>query len=111
MHVHQVTHLLTFNVRDFVRYAGITRPFIRKPSRVVLNRPDVSILVVEPCALRIAFVPLSLINPFGTFWEYSPAEAFPGSSFGTGRSRPRRVSFQRKFSTNIRSLPASSIWV
>lgn len=24
MHVHQVTHLLTFNVRDFVRYAGIT---------------------------------------------------------------------------------------
>jgi hypothetical protein len=24
MHVHQVTHLLTFNARDFVRYAGIT---------------------------------------------------------------------------------------
>ena len=24
MHVHQVTHLLTFNTRDFVRYTGIT---------------------------------------------------------------------------------------
>ena len=24
MHVHQVTHLLTFNVRDFARYAGVT---------------------------------------------------------------------------------------
>jgi predicted nucleic acid-binding protein len=24
MHVHQVSHLLTFNTRDFVRYAGIT---------------------------------------------------------------------------------------
>jgi hypothetical protein len=24
MHVHQITRLLTFNTRDFVRYAGIT---------------------------------------------------------------------------------------
>ena len=24
MHVHSITHLLTFNVRDFARYAGIT---------------------------------------------------------------------------------------
>ena len=39
MHIHQVTHLLTFNTRDFVRYTGI----IPVHPQSVERSPDISL--------------------------------------------------------------------